>query len=145
MKLRVGMQASIAAIVVLAAACSSMAYYEGNSRLAQGDYAGAVTELTEAIRLDPQNFGAVLNRGVAYEKLQQLDQALQDYDLALRIVPSFGMAYQYRGHIHSARHEYELAIEDYDLTFPGFFGHLSKRGKREDVRHGKTRETEVHT
>ena len=31
------------------------------------------------------------------------------------------------------------------LTFPGFFGHPSKRGMREDVRHGKTRATEVHT
>lgn len=114
MRMRAGMRASIAVIVVLAAGCTTTPYREGNSLLARGDYPGAVSKLTEAIQLDPQNFGAVLNRGVAHEQMQQLDQALQDYDLAIRLVPSFGMAHQYRGHVHAARHDYELAINDYD-------------------------------
>lgn len=114
MKKPTGMRMFLAAIVVLATGCATTAYWEGNNLLAQHDYPGAVAKLTEAVQLDPQNFGAFLNRGVAFEQMKQLDRALQDYDEAIRLVPAFGMAYQYRGHIHSKQQKYELAIADYD-------------------------------
>ena len=106
--------ACVVAFLLTAAGCATMAYHEGNSRLARGDNPGAVAKLTEAIQQDPQNFGAYLNRGVAYERMQQYDQALRDFDEALRLVPTFGMAYHYRGHIHADRNEHELAVRDYD-------------------------------
>jgi YD repeat-containing protein len=40
--------------------------------------------------------------------------------------------------------KFEYGYDDAHMTFPGRIGHLNKRGMREDVRHGKTTETEVH-
>ena len=113
MRARILRSASIG-VVALAAACATSAYYQGNDRLARGDNAGAVAKLTQAIQEDPTNFGAYLNRGLAYERLEQYDRALSDYSEAIRIVPTFAAAYHNRGHIHANRDELELAIRDYD-------------------------------
>lgn len=104
----------VVALLATATGCATTAYHEGNDRLARGDNAGAVAKLTEAIQQDPQNFGAWLNRGVAYEQMQRYDQALRDYDEAIRLVPALGKAYHCRGHVHSDRNEHELALSDYD-------------------------------
>jgi tetratricopeptide (TPR) repeat protein len=105
---------AIAAILTLATGCAATAYWDGNNKLHNGDYPGAIAKFNEVLQHDPQNFGAALNRGLAHEKLQQYDQALQDYDLALQIVPAFGMAYHYRGHVYAKRHDDERAIAEYD-------------------------------
>lgn len=114
MTIREGIRPAVLSIVFLVTACATTPYWEGNDRLKRGDNPGAVAKLTEAIQLDPQNFGALLNRGLAYERMQQLDLAVQDYDHAIRLVPSFGMAFHYRGHVHAKKHEYQRAIDDYD-------------------------------
>ena len=89
-------------------------YWKGNERLQRGDYKGAVKALTEAIENDPTHFGALLNRGLAYERLQEFDDALADYSRAIEIVPQFARAFHYRGHVHAALGQYERAVENYD-------------------------------
>ena len=70
--------------------------------------------LTKAIERDPQNFGAYLNRGLAYDNLKELDKALGDYSRAIEIVPRFGRAYHNRGHVYAELKQYDRAIADYD-------------------------------
>ena len=107
-------------LFVVAVAVASMGsglsyqYYKGSAALQHGDFQGAVDALTKAITKDPSNFGAFLNRGVAYENLKQYDKALADYDSAIAIVPRFGRAFHSRGHVHNKMEQYEQAVADYD-------------------------------
>jgi len=104
------------AVVAVASMGSGLSYqyYKGNARLQQGDFKGAVDALTKAIANDPSNFGAFLNRGLAYDKLNEYDKALADYDSAIAIVPAFGRAFHNRGHVHSKLKQHEQAVADYD-------------------------------
>jgi tetratricopeptide (TPR) repeat protein len=108
------------ALFVVAVAVASMGsafsyqYYKGSAALQHGDFQGAVDALTKAIAKDPSNFGAFLNRGVAYDNLKQYDKALADYDSAIAIVPRFGRAFHGRGHVHNELEHYEQAVADYD-------------------------------
>ena len=116
MRTRTGILVFAISIIIVAVGCATTDYWQGNQRLKQGDYQGAVEVLTKAIDKDPMNFGALLNRGLAYENLKQLDKALQDYSRAIELVPSFGMAYHYRGHVYAKLQQYERAVEQYDLA-----------------------------
>jgi len=105
---------AVFAAVASMGSAGSYQYFKGNERLQSGDFQGAVNALTKALAKDPENFGALLNRGLAYENLKQYDKALADYDRAIAIVPAFGRAYHNRGHVHSKMAQYERAVADYD-------------------------------
>src|SRR5436190_6401052 len=100
--------------VSLLVGCAATHYWEGNDRLKRGDYRGAVDALTKAIEQDPHNYGAYLNRGLAYHNLKEFDKALGDYSRAIEIVPSFGTAYHNRGHVYAELKQYDRAVADYD-------------------------------
>jgi tetratricopeptide (TPR) repeat protein len=105
---------AIAVAIVTMGSAGSLQYSKGNDRLKRGDYQGAVEALTKALEKDPLNFGALLNRGMAYEKLERFEKAIGDYTRALEVVPGFARAYHCRGHVYSKTRQYERAIEDYD-------------------------------
>jgi tetratricopeptide (TPR) repeat protein len=54
------------------------------------------------------------NRGVAYKFKGEHDRALEDYDQAILLNPSFANAYNNRGVIYRLKGEYDRAIADYD-------------------------------
>jgi S1-C subfamily serine protease len=60
----------------------------GNKRLDQGDFRGAISDYTQAIRLNPGLARAYFNRGIAREKLQDFQGAMADYDQAVRLKPT---------------------------------------------------------
>ena len=51
---------------------------DGNRRMAEGDYAGAVASYTEALSLDAGNLAAKNNRSQAYLKLGRFAECIQD-------------------------------------------------------------------
>ena len=59
--------------------------------------ARAVTELREAVRLEPTNADFHLNLGDGLKAQGQLDAALAEFDTAVRLRPDFGLAHQSRG------------------------------------------------
>jgi Flp pilus assembly protein TadD len=65
------------------------------------DPKGAVADLDEAIRLDPNDSGAHLNRGVALAFLNEHRRALADYDEAIRLNPKHPLGSN--GHSRSSR------------------------------------------
>ena len=68
----------------------------------------------ERIRLiDPRTAAAYVNRGNLYFLLGRSDEALDDYENALRVSPGLAEAYVCRGGILIFRREYERAINDY--------------------------------
>jgi tetratricopeptide (TPR) repeat protein len=111
---------SIGRILVLASLMMATAgfgrtpYWQGNDRFNKREYQGAIEAYTRAITADSLSFPAWFHRGMAHERLNELDAALADYERAIRIVPGFGLALHYRGHVHTRLAAHELAIADYD-------------------------------
>jgi tetratricopeptide (TPR) repeat protein len=67
------------------------------------------------------------NRGVAHKFKGEYDLALEDYNQAILLNPSFANAYNNRGVIYRLKSDYDRAIKDYDeaiwldSNIPAFF------------------------
>jgi tetratricopeptide (TPR) repeat protein len=85
-----------------------LAYYRKN------EYARAVFDFNEAIRLDPNSANFYFNRAMAYTLMQNYDQAIDDFTAVIRIDPKNVEAYNNRGLIYASKREYDSAIADYD-------------------------------
>ena len=80
---------------------------------AQGDLAHAITDSSEAIRLNPQYADAYYNRGTAYHDQGDLARAIADYNEAIRLNPQDALAYLNRGVAYRAQGDLARAITDY--------------------------------
>jgi tetratricopeptide (TPR) repeat protein len=105
----------------------------------RGDFALAIEDFTEAIKLDPNMAAAYLQRSKALlagvSKVSNLDEnfdfitwgtsyseknkdvfnrALEDAAAAIKLAPDLANAYHNRGRLYSAMGEYDKAISDYN-------------------------------
>ena len=75
----------------------------------------ACATLVGSGQLSPQHLaGALNNRGSGYQRKQQYDRAIQDYDQAIRLNPNVAIAYYNRGLAYASKDQYDHAIEDFD-------------------------------
>jgi Tfp pilus assembly protein PilF len=65
-------------------------------KIEKEDYQGAIKDLTEAIRLDPNNAELYLMRGFSYTYSGNFEKAIEDCNQALRISPNYADAYLFR-------------------------------------------------
>jgi tetratricopeptide (TPR) repeat protein len=79
----------------------------------KANYAQAIDDFNEAIRLVPNNASAFNNRGVAYRNMGDLDRAVADYDQAILIKPDYVAAFYNRGLALADKKEYAKAISDF--------------------------------
>ena len=77
------------------------------------NYAQAINDFNEAIRLVPNNANAFNNRGVAYRNMGNLDRAVADYDQAISIKPDYVAAFYNRGLALADKKEFAKAISDF--------------------------------
>jgi tetratricopeptide (TPR) repeat protein len=71
-----------------------VAYYNrGNAWPSKGDLDKAITDYSEAIRIDPYYYWAYVNRGLAWHSKGEFTRAIADYDEAIRIDPKVWTAY----------------------------------------------------
>jgi tetratricopeptide (TPR) repeat protein len=68
------------------------------------------------MKVDPSYTGAYYIRGLAYEKINQIDQSIEDYTTVLEIDPSHVNAAFARGACENKRGNYMKAIEDYNMA-----------------------------
>src|SRR5262249_32555256 len=66
----------------------------------------------EAIRLNPSDPQAYINRGVAYAGDANYESAIQDYTEAIRLKPDFAYAFGNRGAAYLNKDDYSHAIQD---------------------------------
>ncbi len=86
---------------------------EAFAALINGDYDKAIAEATEAIRFDPENMMAYLNRGSAYVLKGEPDQAIKDFDRVIQLDPKEVRGYDNRAAAYAAKGDYRKAVEDY--------------------------------
>src|SRR5579872_6730502 len=77
------------------------------------EYDQAITDLDEAIRLDPDQSTAFLNRGSAWLRKLDFDRAIADYSEAIWLDPNAARAYFNRAIARGRKNEIDLAIADY--------------------------------
>jgi tetratricopeptide (TPR) repeat protein len=72
-------------------AIDAKVYFErGLVSLAKHEYANAIAEFTEVIRIDGEA-GAYLNRGNAYLNQGKIEKAITDYNDAIRLAPNLAL------------------------------------------------------
>jgi tetratricopeptide (TPR) repeat protein len=95
-------------------------YNRGITHWEKKEYDKAIADLTEAIRLGPNDSAmlimAYLNRGVAYSEKKEYDKAIADYTEIIRRDPNDVEAYFRRGTAYYDKGDYDRAIADYTKT-----------------------------
>lgn len=76
------------------------------------DYARALSDMNEAIRLQPRYAGYFINRAFLRYNLDDYFGAMSDYDYALELDPLNSMALYNRALLRAEVHDYNKAIED---------------------------------
>lgn len=89
-------------------------FTRGQTKLADGDYAGAVVDFSESIRQKPDNPEAYNARATAKFKLGDTAGALSDLDTAIRQRPIYAVAFSNRGAIKRELKDLAGALSDYD-------------------------------
>ena len=59
----------------------------------QGHFEAAISDYTQALRIDPSHTRTLYNRASCYEKLQRLEEALADYSTAITLEEGSARAY----------------------------------------------------
>ena len=108
------------------------AYYNrGSVKSKLGEYAGAVLDYDEAIRLKPDYADAYNNRGNAKIQLKQTNEALADFNEAIRIKPDYADAYNNRGGVKIYLKQPDEALADFNeaiRTKPDYAKAYNNRG-----------------
>lgn len=98
---------------------SKARFKAGNDYFKQGDYAAAVREFQEAIRLDPNYQRAYANLGLAYKKLGDFQSAITNYDKAVTLPNGdreiARTAQSYKVNLYIDTKDYKKAIETIDV------------------------------
>jgi tetratricopeptide (TPR) repeat protein len=86
----------------------------GVTRIHQGNFQGAVQDLTEAIRLRPAEFPAYVNLAQAYDKLDKVEEAIAQLDkaIALHSARVASALFRSRAVLHRKRGDLEAGLRD---------------------------------
>jgi len=82
--------------------------------LAHEDYVRACTAFTKVLAANPAHYDSLVQRGLIYFRLDQPEDALRDFSIAIEVHPNYPVAYLHRGRCY---HKYyrlkDKSLEDY--------------------------------
>jgi len=104
-------------------------YHQGDDLLKRGAYAEAVSYFSDAIAAEPE-YRSYFGRANAYQRLEQLKPAIEDYSQAIRLNPAIAMPYHERAVCRARLNQDDDALTDYNhaLTLARGYG-LSWNGR----------------
>ncbi|MBX2896306.1 MAG: tetratricopeptide repeat protein [Cyclobacteriaceae bacterium] len=85
----------------------------GLLRLNAGNYAGALSDYNEAIKIEPDNYDYYLNRGLIKERTKDFAGALADYRQVIALKPDYEKGWLSHGNVMVKLNRFAEAIEDY--------------------------------
>jgi tetratricopeptide (TPR) repeat protein len=113
----------VAILIFLPVACGTVVSIKwdmsGDKHYENKEYDEAISDYTEAIRLDPKYYLYYLKRGNAYFAESDYDKAIADYDISIQVANQSnssyglyarGLAYEQKGDINRAIADFEKAI-----------------------------------
>ena len=146
---RVRLSSPLMALVALASVASAQPKVETPSAgdlvnqgvhvAATGEYAAAMHNFDEAIRVDPKFVPAYENRGTVAMLMGDPNRAIADFDQAIRLDPKDAIAFSNRGYAYRTKGDLARAIADFDQAIkidPQFSRPYYNRG----IVYGKKRE-----
>jgi len=80
------------------------------------NFDGAIADLTEAIRLEPDNSFAYYARGLVYKDKNEFDAAIADFTKAIQLEPEEGGNYFYRGFIYACKNDKAMTVSDWEMA-----------------------------
>jgi len=83
----------------------------GAAQGANNQFQQAITDLTEGLKIDPNNKNGYFNRSIAYYTTQQYDKALEDYDAYLKLDPFNANVWYESGMIQRSMQRNDQAIQ----------------------------------
>lgn len=89
-------------------------YYLGLMRLQQGRHNDACDFLGQAVKISPNEIGALMNYGMALSAAGRAQEALEAFDRVLAIQPNLTDALYNKGVALAGLMRFELAVEAYD-------------------------------
>jgi Flp pilus assembly protein TadD len=92
---------------------ATVAYQRGMAAFGAGSFDRAIADFTEAIRLDPNSFGARFYRGIGHALAGRSQEALTDYTAAIQLRPDQPVAYLERAKVYIGLGAESLALSDY--------------------------------
>ena len=93
---------------------NAQVYYDYGGMLAQTrQYRSAIDQFNIAIQVNPEFVSAYLSRARAHRNLDQNEQAIKDYAVAIRLDPQL-IIYGERGVAYAGLGQHQRAIQDYD-------------------------------
>ena len=87
------------------------------------EYEKSIKYFTRILSIDPKNYKAYYNLGIAYFNLEKFDAALDNYKIALSINPKYKYCYYNIGLIYEATENFREAAKAYEKALeidPGF-------------------------
>jgi tetratricopeptide (TPR) repeat protein len=87
-----------------------------NLKYKNHDYLEALTDYTQAIKIDAANALAFCCRGVTYYRLGDKLNAIIDYNRSIELDPRLAVAYYRRGFLYYVAKDYVRAIADYSQS-----------------------------
>ncbi|MBO0931542.1 tetratricopeptide repeat protein [Fibrella sp. HMF5036] len=101
-------------LFIITGCTSSTDYLEqGRKLLREGKTREAVQVLNQAVEADADNADAFNTRGVAYFELKEYNNALLDYEQALKVKPDFYSPYYNRALLKTTQGDIQGALTDY--------------------------------
>jgi len=88
----------------------------GTAKEELGDTAGAISDYTEGLKLNPNYRQLYLRRGLAYEQEGKRDLAVTDFSQAIRLDPKDAEALIFRGLTYASQGDFGRALMDYDAA-----------------------------
>lgn len=78
----------------------------------------AIESFTKVIESNPDTVAAYVQRAVSYQMVDRIDDAIKDYEIALRLKPDYYLAMEYLANLYEIRNEPAKALETYNKALP---------------------------
>lgn len=85
-------------------------------QLESGHYAASILNFDTAILIEPQDGELFISRGLAKEKLNDLDGAMRDYSTAIQLDDKWPKAWFVQGNIFLKKNQLTEALENYTMA-----------------------------